>query len=340
MGETLIHKPSVTVLMPVFNAAAYVLEAINSILNQTHTDFELLIINDGSTDNSVSIIESIKDERLQLVHNEKNIGLIETLNKGFALAKGKYIARMDADDVAYPERISIQFRYLETHPDCDIYGSAYQEFYENKVGKTVKFSDNHELLKTVLFFNSCLSHPTVMIRKSLLIDNHITYSRDFNHAEDYALWVQLVDKTRFSNCQKALLKYRVHASQVSQHFQIQQQQNADKIRFIMLNKIGIEANAEEQTLHQKISKGLKFSETKELMQLEAWFKKLIEANQKLSYVNHKVFSSYLAAVFADACAGTSHGFKAFYLYYISDLAEYQSLNAFDKLKLLIKCLMR
>jgi glycosyltransferase involved in cell wall biosynthesis len=340
MGEALTHTPAITVLMPVYNAAAYVKEAIKSILHQTYNDFELLIINDGSTDQSVSVIESISDKRIVLVHNERNLGLIETLNKGFQLAKGKYIARMDADDVAQPDRLSIQLRYMEAFPECGVFGSAYQEISVERKGKTVTFSDKHDLLKTVLFFNSCMSHPTVMFRKALLNEHQIRYAHEYKHAEDYALWVQLIDKTRFSNSPLPLLKYRLHASQVSSSHTAEQQQTADLIRSIMLQRIGVVPDEAEQELHRKISSGQKMETAETLMQLEAWFKKLIEANKACGYTDHKTFSSYLAAVFADACSGSSRGWKAYYLYYVSDLAEYQSLSGFDKFKLLIKCLLR
>lgn len=340
MGETVTHIPTVTVLMPVYNAAAYVAEAIHSILKQSFSDFELLIINDGSTDNSVSVIEAIKDKRIVLVHNERNLGLIETLNKGFRLAKGTYIARMDADDIAHSERLNLQVRFLEAFPECGVFGSAYREFSEKGNGKTVTFSNNHDLLKTVLFFNSCMSHPTVMFRKSLLEQHQVSYSPAYKHAEDYALWVQLIDKTKFSNSPLALLQYRVHASQVSSAHHTEQQKTADTIRSIMLQRIGVMPDAKEQELHRRICAGQKMESPQQLMQLEVWFKKLIDANKACGYIDHKTFSSYLAAVFADACSGSSRGFKAYYLYYVSDLAEYQSLNLFDKFKLLMKCLLR
>ena len=340
MGETVTHTPAVTVLMPVYNAAAYVKEAIQSILQQSYSDFELLIINDGSTDHSVSVIESITDKRIVLLHNEHNLGLIETLNKGFQLAKGNYIARMDADDVAHPERLNLQVRYMDAFPECGVFGSAYQEFSSAGKGKTVTFSNNHDLLKTVLFFNSCMSHPTVMFRKALLTEHQVRYAHEYKHAEDYALWVQLIDKTRFSNSPLPLLKYRLHASQVSSSHNLEQQQTADRIRGMMLKRIGVVPDAAEQELHRMISSGQKFESAETLMQLEVWFKKLIEANRQCGYADHKTFSSYLAAVFADACSGSSRGWKAYYLYYVSDLAEYQSLSALEKFKLLIKCLLR
>ena len=116
-------NPLVTVLMPVYNGEKYLKEAIESILNQTFKDFEFLIINDGSTDNSVKIIQSFNDLRIRLIHNESNIGLIKTLNKGLKLSNGKYIARMDCDDVSLPKRLSVQINFMEKHPEIGVCGS-------------------------------------------------------------------------------------------------------------------------------------------------------------------------------------------------------------------------
>ena len=112
--------PEITVLMPVYNGEKYLRPAIESILNQTFSDFEFLIINDGSTDNSESIILSYKDERIRYVKNENNLKLIKTLNKGIDLARGKYIARMDADDISLPTRLEREIEYMESHPECGL----------------------------------------------------------------------------------------------------------------------------------------------------------------------------------------------------------------------------
>ena len=116
-------NPLVTVLMSVYNGEKYLERAIKSILNQTFKDFEFLIINDGSTDNSVKIIQSFNDLRLRLIHNESNIGLIKTLNKGLKLSNGKYIARMDCDDISLPKRLSIQASFMEKYPEIGVCGS-------------------------------------------------------------------------------------------------------------------------------------------------------------------------------------------------------------------------
>ena len=116
--------PKITVLMPVYNGEKYLRESVDSILNQTFTDFELLIINDGSTDSSMEILNSYSDSRIRIVTNEVNLRLIKTLNKGIDLATGEYIARMDCDDIADPKRLEIQLQYMEKHPDVAVCGTG------------------------------------------------------------------------------------------------------------------------------------------------------------------------------------------------------------------------
>ena len=158
MDTTLSNITLVTVLMPVYNAEKYVKQAIQSILDQTYKSFELLIINDGSVDGSAHIIKSFQDPRIRFIENEKNLGLIATLNKGFDLSKGKYVARMDADDVAMPKRLKSQVAYMESHPEIGVYGSAYADLKDNITGKTTVFLQDHDSLKTILLFNSCMAH--------------------------------------------------------------------------------------------------------------------------------------------------------------------------------------
>ena len=159
--------PLVTVLMPVYNAAPYLREAIDSILNQTYSDFEFLIINDGSTDETESIINSYNDPRIVYLKNETNIKLISTLNKGIELAKGKYIVRMDGDDISLPTRIELQVQFMENNESVGLGGTFIRSFggaIEGKVG----YSTTHEEIKFKLLFDTHFPHPTAIIRKQIL----------------------------------------------------------------------------------------------------------------------------------------------------------------------------
>lgn len=229
--------PLVTVILPVYNAEMYLKEAISSILNQTYPNFEFIIINDGSTDDSVNIIKSFTDQRIILIENDKNIGLTATLNKGLSLANGKYILRMDQDDISLPKRIQIQVSFMENNPEIGICGSARIVIRD---GKKVVFNNNvktHGEIKSFLLFQNCIAHPTVIMRKSELLDKELMY--ESYHAEDYDLWSRAVLKTKMANITEPLLIYREHPHQMSQTKILEHEKTSREIQKKMFSKLGL-----------------------------------------------------------------------------------------------------
>lgn len=230
-----MDQPLVTVLMPVYNCEKHLKDAIDSILNQTYSNFHFLIINDGSTDQSESIIFSYQDERIRYIKNEENIQLIDSLNKGLDLISTKYIARMDADDIAHPHRLQKQVEYLEMNSNCVVCGSFYQFIGESEeMIQLPVFSD--QIKFQLLHFNS-FCHPSTVLRTSVLKNNKIQYHKDFKHAEDYFLWTELALKGDFYNLPEVLLFYRKHDSQISQLHQKHQKDIELSIQTNYLNKL-------------------------------------------------------------------------------------------------------
>lgn len=207
--------PSVSIVMPVYNPnITYLKECIDSILCQTLDNFELIIIDDGSTNFSgIEFIRGYNDSRIHLIRNKHDF--IESLNIGIRKAKGQYIARMDADDIMFPERLKVQFDYLELHRDIDICGSwmecfgTYSSVYRTKI--------DHADIITDLFTSNALFHPTIMMRvSSIQHRKNNLYDAEFIYAEDYRLWTRLIiDGLIFSNIPSVLLKYRLHIDQVT-----------------------------------------------------------------------------------------------------------------------------
>lgn len=207
--------PKVSVVMPAYNAEKYIREAVDSILNQTFTDFEFIIINDGSTDRTKEIILEYDDPRIVLLENEKNRGIVATLNKGLDAAKGEYIARMDADDIAVPERLTIQVEYMDKHPEIGVLGTGLKKFGDGiKDGKRI-FSQNPDKLKAELLFATNIAHPTVVMRKAVLDAFHICYELEYAGAEDFLMWWKLSQKTQIATLPDILLNYRIHKSQIT-----------------------------------------------------------------------------------------------------------------------------
>lgn len=206
----------ISVIMPVYNAEKYLKEAIDSILEQTYSDFEFIIINDCSSDDSEEIIMSYDDERIVYLKNEENLGVARTLNKGLDAAKGEYIARMDSDDISLPDRFSVQIDFMESNRNIAVCGTSVQLF--GSTNMLVRNSDNSKKSKIDLLFSSCLAHPSVMIRKSALNELNLRYDINFEKIEDYDLWVNLSRRYDICSIDKVLLKYRTHDKQVTQNY--------------------------------------------------------------------------------------------------------------------------
>lgn len=210
-----MDKPMVTVLMSVYNGERFLKEAIDSILNQTFTDFEFLIINDGSTDRSVEIIESYEDPRIRLINNEKNLKLIASLNKGISLARGKYIARMDCDDISMPDRLEKEVNFLENSLDYGLVGTYYTVIDgEGKDQYNVSYPSSNELIKLFLSLNCPLAHGSIMGRTELFKQN--LYGSEESYAvEDYELWTRMSKVTKIHNIPEYLFKYRIYGESFS-----------------------------------------------------------------------------------------------------------------------------
>ena len=181
--------------MPVYNGAKYLNEAVDSILNQTLTNFEFLIIDDGSTDQSINQINAYDDSRIQLIVNKNNIGQSAALNKGISLARGEYIARMDQDDISMPERLERQSEFMENHPDVDVLGTWVQLM--GKYDGILELETDSEKIKMNLLTDQNLAHPAVMIRKSTLLKYDLYYNPTYSIAQDYDLWVRMFEHCSF-----------------------------------------------------------------------------------------------------------------------------------------------
>ena len=199
--------------MPVYNTEQYVSDAIKSILNQTYTNFEFIIIDDGSSDNSPDIINKFKDSRIRFFQNHKNLGVSDTLNFGIKVSTGEFIARMDSDDISIQERFFTQYNHFKKE-NCLVLGSSLIPFKENKFLKKIKIEKNNLLAIIDPFF----SHPTVMIKKNFLDFNNLNYS---GISEDYYLWTKILKENNYSlytfkNIETPLIYYRISDNQVTQ----------------------------------------------------------------------------------------------------------------------------
>ena len=240
----------ISVVMAVYNGENYLRTAIDSILRQTESDFEFIIIDDASTDSTPSILDSYADDRLRVIRNEQNLKLPASLNKGLKMARGKYIARMDADDIAMPDRFEKQVKYLETHQDVAVIGGSFQVF--NEFGEDVYVHKAYcdEMLDKYYLIPSPIGHPTAMLRKSMTVDEGFLYDEQYTSAQDYDLWLRIAQKHKINNIPDVVLKYRVHANSISKKRSEEQQINAANI-FIRNLPIKISMEEARAILRQK-----------------------------------------------------------------------------------------
>lgn len=205
--------PTISVILPVYNCEDYIYESIQNILEQTFEDFELLIINDGSTDKSKQIILSLDDKRIRYFENRNNQGVIKTLNKGLHFARGEFIARMDADDLCTNIRFQKQLEYFRQDQNTDILGT---QQYIIGTHERIQHQLSNEENRVKLLFQPAVAHSSVMIKKQALIENKLYYDKAAIYAEDYKLWIDSsLCGLSIKNLPECLCGYRVYDNQIS-----------------------------------------------------------------------------------------------------------------------------
>ncbi|KUP23068.1 glycosyltransferase family A protein [Paenibacillus sp. DMB5] len=284
--------PRVSVIMPVYNNAIYLQDAVNSILLQTLSDLELIIIDDGSTDGSAGIIHEIKDARVKKIFHSVNMGIVTSLNQGLDLARGEYIARMDSDDVAALNRLEVQAYFMDQNPHIDICGTGYTTNYTGPVKLNPQ---RHDEIKVWLLFHSCLLHPSVMMRQSSIDRLGIRYDHDYPHAEDYELWNRLSSTAQLANVPHNLMFYRPHEGQISNKHRLVQDISARRIRVKQLSQLGIQLSDEEYEQLAKLAEFRVNTEDYQEYQAAAGFANwLIDQNRQYRVFDQELFQMALS----------------------------------------------
>ncbi len=229
--------PEISVLMCVYNGDVFLTTAIESILAQTFSDFEFIIVDDGSTDKTSELLSAyaVKDRRIHLITNEENLGLTKSLNIGLGAARGKYVARMDADDIALTDRFMIQYWFMEEHPSLAVLGSAVDIIGEKgrKIGER-RLAISYEEIKSKMLFNNQFIHSTLFFRTDILKALG-GYNEDFKKSQDYELMFRISDKYPVANLPEKLLQFRFHTNSLS-WISSQQQTCGIRARFLAIQK--------------------------------------------------------------------------------------------------------
>jgi len=290
-------SPRISVVMAVYNGQLYLSQTIESICNQTYMDFEFIIVNDNSTDQSLDIINSYaeRDTRIKLISNRENKGISITTNLGIAQARGEFIAITDQDDISLPERFEKQIEYFNLHPDIDLCGTAYRELIDDHAGEILELPRSHpEIICSMLLYCPFI-YSSVMFRRKVFLDKKLHYDPKIKRAPDYDLWTRaFLGKVRFANLNTCLLLYRIHKEQTSQKYSAEQILETKYAVARLLDHLGVNYSPEELDFHRAIYWWQTENTEENLYAVADWFKKLQSANDRSKLFPEPIFSRILS----------------------------------------------
>lgn len=288
----MIRKSLISVVMSVYNGAEYIEETIDSILTQEYKEIEFIIIDDASTDNTLEKIKKYTDKRIVLVKNKENRKLAYNLNEGIRMAKGKYVARIDADDICMPKRFVTQIAYLEKHLEVMIVGGYAQLFGDSNY--ILKYPLTYQKIKVGLLFENCMCHPAVTFRNKKEI---FYYDVSFKASQDYELWSRLIWQIQFINIPQVMIKYRVHKRQTKYIMKKEQNSGAIKARIAMFQKLMGETEEEVRILFLE---GCNYHQPKDsgtMEKINQLFFNMLVKNREVKLFNRKNFEQWIGNLF-------------------------------------------
>lgn len=288
--DKIVKQPEVSVIMPVYNTEAFIREAVESILNQTFADFELIIIDDCSTDHTPAIINSYTDPRIRFITKPAHSGLINSLNIGLSLSNGEYIARMDSDDISYPTRLAKQVDFLNSYPDIVLCGTWFHTMQPKDV---VKHPTHPDDTKIALLDYCCFSHPTVMFRKSFIDRYKLHFDLLFTSCEDYDMWTKMVCHGKLANLPEPLLAYRLHENQITFKDQYNQVKNSNICRVRMMCYPLTNITEADIKTGELIIKHKPINNIHQLKNVLDWLDHLFKSNKQTGFYDVPLFEKYI-----------------------------------------------
>jgi glycosyltransferase involved in cell wall biosynthesis len=299
-----VKKPLVTVIMPVFNAERYLDEAIESILNQSFEGFELVVVDDFSSDSSAAKARALqtRDPRVRLLQNQQGKGVAGARNTGIANASGELIAWMDADDVSAPTRLEAQIEYLREHPEISVCGTHLAVYEDGAIWRS---PPDDARIRAELLFNSPLFQPTILMRARVFAGSPERYREVV--AEDYDLWARLSLRkdVAFGNLPRPLLRYRVHPGKDRTSYKRAQRASADATRRMLLARLEILPDQREYSSHEILFSRAAARDNAELHRCGTWLRKIHDRNERLGVYDGDGLRSVLASTWEDLCRRSS-----------------------------------
>jgi len=319
-----VNIPKVTVFIPVYNREEYVGEAIESILAQTFSDFEILLVDDGSTDTSVEKIRAFSDPRIRLVCNDRNLGIPKTRNKGVELARGQYMAMLDSDDRAFPNRLEKQVGFLDHHPEYAQVGSWCQMM--DKDGTPLKKIKRQPVLSEDIhaqfLFRCAMSNRSIMARTAIL--REYGYRNDFPRCQDYELHVRLTKRYKVANLPECLVYGRIHPQQITGQTPDLGDAKKQEIISSQLQELGVAFSPDDFHPHLTLSRMRKsefIPDANYLAWAKTWLCQLQQANAQTHCYAEPAFSAALGEKWLQACwtSRKNIGWRAWKVFFSSPL---------------------
>ena len=336
--------PAVSVVLPFHNPGEYFPGAIESILAQTFDDFELLLLDDASNDGSKEVAEEIakRDSRVRIIRANVNLGLSRQLNRGVEESTGDFVARMDADDIALPSRFERQLSVFRAKPDVGICGCLVDEISQTgeETGFRWDLPAEHDQIASLQFIRCGFSHPSVMFRKSVLDDYSLRYREDFEVAQDYELWIRLLQFSKGYNIQDALLKYRRFPEQLSQKSSPRKLQEVNEIRGQILKLIGVENIDQGQIMHKRFCEDNWQRDIDWFQQLVEWLNTVYRTNLITKAMPPKAFGQLLAnRLYMHCHMATGRTFNGAQIFRAADFSSDVTISTVQTAKTYIKSLV-
>ena len=284
------NSPVVSMVISAYNAESYIGDAVSSILRGNFTELELIVVDDGSTDRTTTVLSGIRDGRLTLLENERNRGVAFSFNRAIRESSGKYIAFLGADDISLPYRLQTQYEFMESRPDIDICGGWMEKFGDETGVIRLPVNDAH--IRTQLLWGCCMAHPTVIMRRDTVLRHSLYYDENLSSAVDYDLWARAIDVAKFHNIPEILVRYRVHSEQISVARKKEQEAMAQYISENLLISADMSPTPAQKKMHQSLARGFVRPQTIDDMELfVAWINKMLHSEKMMR--RHPLLKKYL-----------------------------------------------
>src|SRR5688572_20190165 len=335
--------PELSVVMPVYNGERYLKDSIESVLGQTYRNFELIIINDGSTDKSLDINRKYDDNRIKIISSSKNRGIPYSRNLGLQFAKGKYITWCDCDDICLRRRFEWQIDLLSKNRSIGGCGTWMMRF-GSKRSYTIKSFTDPEILRATLIFKPCMLNASVMLRLDPIKDFKLFYNEAYAIAEDYDFIIKCSKIFSLTNIPKVLYKYRASDTSIMDQFS-QRVKESEEIHFSIyksvLNQLNISPSREELEIHRLISSDTLITNFADFKKCFQWLCYLKANNNVSKFHNHKKFNKVLAHQFYFISKKTaSFGLRTLVFYMRKSFMNFGYVVIQDIFKLTIKCILK